>query len=257
MNLTLVTPDLAKQMLTKNHCNRIVKPDTVTQYAADILAEKWKPNKAEPIAVSYQGNLLNGQHRLHAVIKANKPQYFYIVEEDESIMSVLDTGRGRTAGDVLRIFGIDNNNNVAAAIRMWHKLNVGYLSTNSRHSITNSDVLSEYKRRPSFWHDIVNKSQRLYKGSLLIVNKSIISGMLAYWSDKGQPTTFVEAVLQNDHSVLNAAGLNKYLTNVKIRRKLMSQTETVLIFFKYHNLWQQNKKAGQFKISIEEDVKMF
>ena len=46
--------------------------DTVTAYAEDMAAGRWKEN-GETIKFDSEGRLIDGQHRLAAVVKANTP----------------------------------------------------------------------------------------------------------------------------------------------------------------------------------------
>lgn len=260
MKLINVTPDLARYYLSHNKVNRVLAKERVYRYANDIKAGKWKANPVEPLAFDISGNLIQGQHRLHAVIVANVPQDFYIVEnQDPSIMDVLDTGKSRTAGDVLRIFEIENSNKISAGIKQRYRIEAGIYSNsgNVNYILTNQDVLQKYNERPDFWQDIANRAQRLYKASLQIASPQVVFGILSYWIDKGESTAFIEAVLKDDHSVLNAKGLNKFLTNQKIKRRNVTQTEVINLFFKYHNLWKQGKTATQFLLIQDEKVKTF
>ena len=260
MKLINVTPDLARYYLSHNSVNRCLSNDRVLRYAADIKAGKWKPNELEPIGFDFNGNLIQGQHRLNAVLVANVPQDFYIVEnQDPCIMAVLDTGKSRTAGDVLRIFNIENSNKISAGIKLRYRIEAGIFSNsgNVNYILTNQDVLDKYNLRPEFWQDIANRAQRLYKASLQIASPQIVFGLLAYWIDKGESTVFIEAVFKDDHSVINAKGLNKFLTNQKIKRRKLSQAELIGLFFKYHNLWKEAKQAVQFLIMPDEKIKTF
>jgi hypothetical protein len=260
MKYTLVTPDLARYFLSHNKVNRCLSKERVLRYANDIKTGKWKPNQLEPLGFDTAGNLIQGQHRLNAVIVSNTPQYFYIVENvDIDVMDVLDTGKARTAGDVLRIFNIENSNKISSGIKQRYRIESGIYSNsgNVNYILTNQDVLTKYNERPEYWQDIANKAQRLYKASLQIASPQVVFGMLSYWIDKGESTIFIEAVFKDDHSVLNAKGLNKFLTNQKIKRRKVTQSEVINLFFKYHNLWKQGKNAVQYLLMPDEKVKTF
>jgi hypothetical protein len=89
----LVTPDLAKVYLSTNNQNRNVKERKVNRFTHDIMLGKWKDDTGETIKFSKCGKLIDGQHRLLAIIKANKPINIHISEgHDYSIFDVLDTG---------------------------------------------------------------------------------------------------------------------------------------------------------------------
>jgi len=83
-----------------------------------MVEGRWKLN-GEPIILSDKGNLMNGQHRLHAVIRSNTPAYMMLTEGvDEAAFATMDAGINRTAGDVLAMNGVTNFNHVAAMTRM-------------------------------------------------------------------------------------------------------------------------------------------
>ena len=64
------------------------------------------------------GKLLDGQHRLHAVIEAGLPiQSVVVYGMDDEAFRTMDTGKARTGGDTLSVTGVGNHNHIAAAIR--------------------------------------------------------------------------------------------------------------------------------------------
>jgi hypothetical protein len=78
IKMIMLTPDLAKEWLECfNLSNRKIQKNHVNAIARDIKSGNWMMN-AQPIVFSgnpFKGNamLLNGQHRLQAVIKADMP----------------------------------------------------------------------------------------------------------------------------------------------------------------------------------------
>lgn len=122
----LVTPKLAKEYISRNSHNRTLKADKVLLYANDILEGKWKRNTAEPIKIATSGRILDGNHRLHAVVKSNLPVHFTIATGlKEDVFDVLDTGTSRSNGDVFDIAGIKNARLVPAIIQSYIRLSRG------------------------------------------------------------------------------------------------------------------------------------
>ena len=68
----LITPELARGMLIDNEGNRRKRELWVNYLANCIRNNEWKPTH-QGIAFSENGKLLDGQHRLHAIIKADIP----------------------------------------------------------------------------------------------------------------------------------------------------------------------------------------
>ena len=65
----LITPKLAKELLLKNNSNRRITKSFVTTYANDMREGRWKGNTAEFIKIADDGDILDGQHRLLAIIE--------------------------------------------------------------------------------------------------------------------------------------------------------------------------------------------
>jgi len=67
----VVTPEMAAEWLKKNKGNRPVIKAAVSAYARDMQAGKWRPVH-QPIAFDARNNLVDGQHRLHAIVKSGE-----------------------------------------------------------------------------------------------------------------------------------------------------------------------------------------
>lgn len=103
----LLTPDLAREMLANNYeDNRKIRRSTVSRYANDIKEGRWNYEVSrfqDPIILSKNGALLNGQHRCSAVVEADTPIYTYIEDgADESIFKFLDDGEKRGTRDYVK-----------------------------------------------------------------------------------------------------------------------------------------------------------
>lgn len=66
----LVTPEIAGDWLKKNTFNRSVSMGVVKKYATDMATGKWRLNH-QGIAFDNKGTLVDGQHRLLAIIESN------------------------------------------------------------------------------------------------------------------------------------------------------------------------------------------
>lgn len=101
-----ITPNVAKEYLSKNTNNyRSVIPHVVNRYAKDISEGLWEEN-GNAIAFSKSGILLDGQHRLNAIIKANKPVNMVVVRDIDDQASTFDYQTKRTDTQILKASGI-------------------------------------------------------------------------------------------------------------------------------------------------------
>jgi hypothetical protein len=72
MTVETIGPDRAEEYLAANRGNRNIVQAHVAAMARDIRNGQWMFN-AQPICFSDTGRLLNGQHRLSAVLEADQP----------------------------------------------------------------------------------------------------------------------------------------------------------------------------------------
>lgn len=116
--LLTIGPELAEQWLGKNSRNRPLKRDKIEMYARDIAAGRWQVT-GESIKFGIDGRLLDGQNRLHAVIRAGKPITSLVVwGVCPDAQDVMDSGVPRSASDALSMSGVTNAKRVAAAARL-------------------------------------------------------------------------------------------------------------------------------------------
>lgn len=115
-----VTPDLAKQLLKRNTRNRKLRERAVGDYARDMKTGRWAVN-GEALKIARNGDVLDGQHRLYAVVAAEVAvDMFIVIGLDPAAQETMDSGRKRTAGDVLALRGETNFTTLAAVLRrVW------------------------------------------------------------------------------------------------------------------------------------------
>jgi hypothetical protein len=118
MQVETITPTQAEAYLTKNQNNRRVRQTAVDAYAADMKEGRWRLHH-QGIAFSTTGRLLDGQHRLMAIVKAGIAVPMMVSwNVDESTFTVIDHGRKRDAGDALESFvGFGAPNYVSGVVR--------------------------------------------------------------------------------------------------------------------------------------------
>lgn len=118
--LCLVTPNLAARWLEKNTNNRPLRQSLVHKYARDMQAGHWCLT-GEPIKFAADGTLLDGQHRLAALVAANRSVRLTICLGLASDCQIsLDTGMPRSMADVLTMAGEHDGSNLASVLRLLY-----------------------------------------------------------------------------------------------------------------------------------------
>lgn len=114
----MFTPALAAKYLAKMENQRRFKRTVAAGYAADMSNGKWTQDLM-PIVLDVDGNLINGQHRLTAVVDSGKTIGFWVIRDAPmDVMLRMDQGATRNAGDQLQIHGFANSLQQAAAARL-------------------------------------------------------------------------------------------------------------------------------------------
>ncbi|UTC28770.1 hypothetical protein MARCHEWKA_02580 [Brevundimonas phage vB_BpoS-Marchewka] len=116
----MIGPDEAEALLKSNTHNRPLSEALVRKYAQDMIAGSWQQNGAT-IVVSLTNRLLDGQHRLHAIVRAGVTLKLLIAyDAADEVFTTIDNGKTRSAGDVVALAGKENSSLLATAGRFVH-----------------------------------------------------------------------------------------------------------------------------------------
>jgi hypothetical protein len=175
----IITPSLAKLLLENNLHNRPLKKSKVSDYANQMKLGLWKLSP-EGITISKTGKVLNGQHRLHAVILANiNVPFMVFTEVEDELFKTFDTGSKRNGADVFHIEGIKNASTLAAVIALHqYIINKKVRNNNPSDRLSNTQLLDIYYQDSNFW-TIVGQKTRVFYDSCKILNPSIIGSCYA------------------------------------------------------------------------------
>jgi hypothetical protein len=138
-----VDPDTARRWLGRNTHNRTVRQRVVNAYVRDLKAGEWRLT-GEAVKFAKDGTLLDGQHRLLAIVEADVTATTLVVRGlDPEVQDVMDTGSKRTAADILILAEYDNAPLLAAAAKwaVLYDTNRLYVDRTNR-SVTHADIRS-------------------------------------------------------------------------------------------------------------------
>lgn len=112
----IVTPKKAEEWLGKQVQNRHLRNQQVYRHAETMRQGQWHLT-GESIKFADDGTLMDGQHRLHALIEAGVDIPMLVVRGvDGHAINTLDTGLKRTLADVLKMKGEVQVTRLAAAL---------------------------------------------------------------------------------------------------------------------------------------------
>lgn len=142
-----VTPEMAGEWLTHNHNNRKIDKNTVMKYAADMFAGNFTLNP-DAIAFDHEGSLVNGQHRLMAIVNSGVPTASVVIYDFPVVRTDFlnfDCGKNRTIRARVELAGYEVKQaavDIAGAyLDIKHKQHNNSLSERLDFIHTNAEVL--------------------------------------------------------------------------------------------------------------------
>lgn len=101
----VVTPEKAAALLSTSAGNRSISRARVEEWAEEMRSGNWRLGPT--IDVDADGHLINGHHRLQAVVRVGFPVEFMVMRGVKlDAIDVVDNGKARSFGDVLAMRGV-------------------------------------------------------------------------------------------------------------------------------------------------------
>lgn len=123
--LMLITPEWAKDRLDITNSllhegtfrQRSLREDSVNQYYNEMLNRNWKSTHQGIAIRESDCAVLDGRHRLTALVKAGVSLWMWVAfYDDDAAMKVFDTGKLRTIAEILKIIGEDGATDKKTAV---------------------------------------------------------------------------------------------------------------------------------------------
>jgi len=241
-----VSPPTAETWLGKNERNRNIRQRVVAAYARDMAAGNWHLS-GEAIKFARSGRLLDGQHRLHAVIQSGVTVKMLIVRGlAEQIQDVIDAGASRTAGDAFRMRGETSYSALAATARLAI-LHSGGLSIDAAGAMrpTHSEILAFVDENPDL-KTAVDMSHGYRRGidapaSVVALACWILSRVDPDDTERFMTTLATKTDLRAGDAIL--ALLNR-LTEVRRNGRVVTRSDYLSLIFRSWNYWRSRTKVN-------------
>lgn len=270
---TLITPERAATIMEQNIINRKINQANVDFLVDQINDDQFVFN-GESIIISNEGHLLDGQHRLMACIKSNKPIEVSLVEGVPfEAMSTIDQGRSRTAGDVLGMNGAMNANNLASiAKRIITKFGLdvrkGEALPGKKHrtrvKVSNTEILEFVHKKGELIKVLTEFSIHIYNTGTKIISAAQIGAyiyLFAYEDDTDgtKAVNFFREVMYGSN-MGKASNIAIKLRNRLIDEKISSKTSTEAakrsMVIKAWRLYKENEVRKAF-VTREKETLIF
>lgn len=244
-----ISPETAAAWLQRNTSNRPLRKSLIKRYSRDMAHGSWHMT-GESIKFDRDGNLIDGQHRLLAIIDAGiTVECFVMYGIDPSAFRVMDSGDSRKAKDVLHQLGYVSTKELAAtatALRRFDALGHFGYSGGLDHP-TKSEIIAYVEDHPELM-DIVRMHAT---GTARIPGlRPSLQASLAYLfrrTDAEDCDAFFDALRRganlHEHSPILMLR-NRLIENAATSRK-MTANEVAAITIKAWNAWREGRHIRQ------------
>ncbi|HZA71489.1 MAG TPA: hypothetical protein VE476_01105 [Propionibacteriaceae bacterium] len=249
----IIGPEEAQDILDNHNArNRSLSMKTVQQYARAMKLGAF-PFIADPIRFDRNGNLLDGQHRLAAVVMSECPQTFVIARNlDRDWQKYMDSGRKRSVADQLRIEGMPRPTVAASIARFvmhWQNGDVPGLNI----KFSTAEVVDFVENNLDRIEAASTHAQNLYRATR---TSQAISGAAYYTAREVADVALADEFM---NQLVSGAGLATDSPILMLRNKLIymssggrkvDRPELAYFYARAWNGWRRNEKLSKLQLPV-------
>jgi hypothetical protein len=257
----MITPARAAEWLEANTTNRPLSRAVVRSFAEAMRRGEWLVTH-QGIAFDVNGVLVDGQHRLAAIVEADRPVEVTVFSEvAEGTFDVLDIGKRRSAADVLAIEGEKNSTMLAAMVRtVWLYHNRADLNwSGGAAAVSNHQIVQTLQDNPKL-RDFVGLGEQIATATGMIKSAAGAGSYLVERANRrADLTPWYEGII-------DGAGLRKGDPRLQFRRVMFNMArrqtgqplrrrdtrEHLALYLKAFNAWQSGEPLPQLRFTSRE-----
>jgi len=257
-----ITPSKAAEYLERNTANRPLSTRTVKDFAAAMRRGEWRVTH-QGIAFDTTGALVDGQHRLAAIVEADIPvEVTVFTEVPEGAFDVLDTGKRRNAADVLAIEGEKSAVMLAAMVRtVWLYENRPELNWSGGDAgVSNHQIVATLEQHPKL-RDFISVGEQIATATGMIKSAAGAASYLVTQASRRDLSPWFDGIVEG-------TGLTKGDPRLHFRRVMFAHTrkqagapmrrretrEHITLYLKAFNAWTTNTPLTQLRYTPREPV---
>jgi len=264
----IITPEMAEELLKRNCINRTIKKPRVQRLANAIKRGEWRYN-GEPIKMTNDDRLYDGQHRLSAIVVSRIPiltNLILNVQYDDDLIPTIDQVGSRSLSDILTIQSKKNNSplkssnskTLAAVVGMiytWPYILKRRISTFNNSSIgvpTKVQLEKLWNENPRLINSLIAEklTRKFCTPSIAVFCHYIFSNI-----DENDATKFFNLLLTGAGLELNnpILTLRDRLLGDRNSKLKMSFDPKVVFFIKTWNSYRANRPLSRLIWNREKD----
>jgi len=242
-----VDPDLARSILEGNKRNRLLRENYVKKLAGAMKRGEWAVN-GEPVQIAENGTLLNGQHRLSAVVESGCTAPMLLVRGlSIKTQNTMDTGTRRNLSDVLALHNEHDTTNLGAALGLLYRYRNGdRLDNSSRTAPTAAEALEVLRREPGI-REALSAARKMFRTTRLRVSVAAVLLYLFEEVDPGEGKQFFDALCNAEEEPKGSpvAALQSILARTRSERTYRLSTYMLnAMTIKAFNAWREGRKLA-------------
>jgi hypothetical protein len=250
-----ITKESAIKMLENNKNNRNVLQTRIKRYAQDMRSGLWITN-GETIKIDEDGNILDGQHRLYAVVETGITIECYVIRGlPRSCFNTIDIGAPRSSASIFQIAGYKHYTNLSAMSKML------YFWRKAQNPFADGSVLTI--SHAALLESIDNEDELLFQAAAFGDNKNFLKkiipprmiGFCFYVFSKKSPDDCIEffELLNSGEPGYEGGPIlflrDQLLLDVGAKKKMSVKYKCALIF-KAFKIFIQKKQVKMLRVNI-------
>ena len=251
-----ITPEIAAAYLDVNAGNRPLTSSHVDNLSSAMSRGEWIFN-GDSVRIANSGRLIDGQHRLNAIIKCGIPQKMMVVSGlDDKAFLTIDCGRLRQPADTLAIKGFKHTSALSSAARFLMNINSGHTihGKGSAQKYTSTQILETVINNPNLAVSAAygsSKRSRKYIGPALLA-------FCHYWFIKHDyiaGTEFFNEIESGEYSYKFSpiAALKEKLIDNAVSTKKLNRDEKAAYVFAAFNKYLNGEQVK--RLNLKHDSK--
>lgn len=252
MELELITPERAVDYLQLNDRNRHVTDSRVQYYATLLRNGEWHILN-DAITFDWDGKLINGQHRLMAIISTRIAATCWVMYGADPItFEHMDHGKSRDAADVLSARGFVNAHALASSLGWLYRIEQDKVYVGLKERMTPAVFDAIHTRYPEIVASVAMMASPAKRAARLLKSGAMAAAfhvMFARAAGESRATDFFLALA-------NGEGLERGNPIYALRERLLTnhtarvplpQAEIATYLVRAWNAWIGEKELTMFK----------
>ncbi len=248
-----MSPEMAADILhSRNGKNRNLSEELVKRLVSALIADKWTFN-GQPIVFDDSGSLIDGQHRLSAIVRAKRSAECLVVTDisDPMAFHTIDDGKKRGLFCNISSMGFSNSKVVASIGKLFYTfchskdLTRFVISTHTEQNIILAEFISKIPE--------INEAALLANRTSKLCNASVLGAALLIFLkiDPEKARLFHNMLCESeypypDHPVKQ---LHNRLFRDRLSSNKLNNLERLALIFKAWNYFMKGKSVKEIRWS--------